>query len=794
MIDLFFQSKYSDISLFPFTEVKDPRKKKFKDYYIQKIESIYSPYINNLCSIPYSGVDEFEELRLYADDNQPEETYKRFIKQFHNDPTTRKIGTHIDIIEAEKKGYYNVLWDVVSTAKKIKDTLIGLFESREFRISADPIDLHSKTLIEDAEMELWTLTENKEFLNAYNQLAGLKNEEADFVPESQDEMDVYKETGGFKPNYAKAMEKAVKYTRDISNWVEIKKSMGADKLTTGWECCQDYYDPEDCMVKTRYIDPATLVIQYCDPKVDPMHKTAEYAGHFLLMNISEVRQWIPDRPEEFYHNLAYSYCGFMGNPAVSAFANYNQTNSYGAYGYEFFKVLVFDAEWIDIDTKKEILFKNRYGKEVSKEVEYDTKVEDFMSDKLKTEDKVERFTDKRRRFGCKWIVGTPEVFDWGPSYDVTRPSKRDVSLTYHVYHYPGKPLMKRLKPLFDQFQILWLKLQNAIAYARNSGGLFNATAIQSVAKTQAEQAAWTKQYLESGFGFFAETNAMTMRNNSMMPFFPDAGGMGKMMEDVRIGILLNIQMIENMTGLNPLALGATPNPQAPVATSEAALAAMSNTLRPYFSGYNTLVKEWGSNVCRWIQLCVRYNPHARKAYAQALGDFDVELMRIAEGDGVQYGINLEALPDDLQKSEVYAQIKEAQQPGQDGSAPRISASDALFLTGMLQGNNTLKNIAFEFSMREKKHLRQQMADKKALIKEQADANDRNAQNAGAITKANQKDAHDQKMAQLQEVNKGLLGKTVVGEGIKKDTQTETATIKSDAAKEIAAKKEPIAAT
>ena len=67
---------------------------------------------------------------------------------------------------------------------------------------------------------------------------------------------------------------------------------------------------------------------------------------------------------------------------------------------------------------------------------------------LKEEDKTERFTDKRRRFACKWIVGTGEMLEWGPSYDVVRPSKRDVSLTFHVYRHGDrgrKSLMKEVR-------------------------------------------------------------------------------------------------------------------------------------------------------------------------------------------------------------------------------------------------------------------------------------------------------------------------------------------------------------
>ena len=779
MLDIFFQSKYHDLGSFPFTVERDPRRKKDIGYYISKCEAIYTPYINNFCSIPYASVSDFEILRRYADDDQPEEMYERYIKQFHKDKDMQKIGTHIDIIEAKKKSYYNVNYEVVSTAKKIKDTLVGLFESKEFKISADPIDLHSKTLVEDAEMELWALVDNQDFLKAYNKMAGLQNQDPSFVPESQDEMDVYKETGGFKPNYAKAMEKAIKFTRDISNWNEIKKLMAADKITTQYECCRDYYDPEDCLIKTRYVDPATLIIQWSE---FPDHHDSNFAGQLYVMNISEVRQWIPNMPEKFYRDLAYAYCGYSTNPAIYSWKLYDQQNASGVYGYEFFKVLCLYAEWIDIDSTHDITFPNKRGKPVTKEVDYDTTPEEFMPN-IKLEDKVERFTDIRRRFACKWFVGTDIVFDWGPSYDVVRPSKRDVSLTFHVYRHPGrKSLMKRLKPLFDNYQILWLKLQNALAYARNTGGLFNATAIMSVAKSKEERAAWMRQYLESGYNFFAETQSMQMKNTSMQPFFPDPGGIGKIMEDIRVAYALNGQMIESMTGLNPLSMGSTPDPNAPVQTTMAAVQAMSNTLRTYFSGYMTLCKEHAESVSRLIQLKIKYSPDSRKAYTGILGDMDVKLLQTAETDGVMYGIILQPLPDDMQKQEIYKQIQIALQPGADGST-KITQSDALILTGMLQSDQPLKNIAFEFAMREKKNQRLQMQQKKELMQTQADLNDKNAQTSAKLARDNNDADSANKIREIQETNKGLIGKTATGESIKQTGNIAVAHIRTDGKKE-----------
>lgn len=770
MLELYGTKGYSDISKFPFTAQRDPRLKKDKLYYIQKCESIYAHHVNNLTSIPYSYQTDIGELRAFADGNQPESRYRRFIKQITKDPTVQAQGVRIDRAEAEKKGYYNILWDVVSPAPKICNTLVGLFETKEYNISANPIDLHSRNEMEDAEMELWAIADNKDFLALYNKAAGLKNNEPDFIPESQEEMEVYKDMGGFKPSYARAMEKAIKHTRNISYWNEVKKKMARDKVVLNIEACQDYYDPEDNMIKTRYVDPANLIIQYSEHSD---HHDSEFAGYVYTMNVSEVRQWIPGRPEEWYRDLAIQYGGYYGNPTLAKTTEVWSGN--GSCLYDAYKVLVASFEWIDVDSKKKISWRNKWKKDIVKDVDYDTELKEFMP-QVKTEDKVMSFTDKRMRFEAKWLVGTSEVFDWGPSYDVTRPSKRDVSLTYHVYKYEGKSLMKQIIPMLDQFQILWLKLQNALAYARNSGGLYNATAIASVAKTPDEQRAWFRRFLESGSEMFAETNAMTMRNNSMMPFYPTEGGMGKMLDNIVFLYQFNAKMIEETTGLNPISLGATPEKEVPVTTMQMAMNSLSNTLKPLVSGYMTLQTQWAENITRWIQISVRNNKDAQRAYEGALGQFDVQVLKTAEGNSVQYGISLDPLPDDQQKLELYKQIQIGQTVNGEGYA-RLSASDAIALTHMINANYSLRQIEFEFRFRERRNMRefQKASAERVAIQNQAVMEQQQAAQKSAMDLETMK--HGNAMAQIQEQNKGGVAKVATGETIKKDKEVEVANIK-----------------
>jgi len=162
---------------------------------------------------------------------------------------------------------------------------------------------------------------------------------------------------------------------------------------------------------------------------------------------------------------------------------------------------------------------------------------------------------------------------------------------------------------------------------------------------------------------------------------------------------------------------------------------------------------------------------------------DVELMRVAEGDGVQYGIVLQPLPDDFEKQALVDQIKLAQQPSATDNTTRITASDALMLMQMLQSDQPLKNISFCFAMAEKRHMRENLQIAQAKMEKQSQLNQADANNSAKRAQEVEQQAHSNKLDQIREVNKGLVGKTVAGETIKQHGQAHVQEIKNEGKKE-----------
>ena len=240
----------------------DPDKKD-TSYYRRNCESIYSTYLRGRTGVTYQEAYDFTTLRMFGDGKQYESRYKNyFLREELPTPAdaVNASGTHVGTsMENRRKGYFNVLWDVVSPATKILSTLIGNFLSFEYDIVADAVDKYSKNSVQDEKVGLWVEKENMEYFKALYQQIGLDYKPPEFVPETVEELELYEMNGGFKPAYARIIEQLVDHTLDISDWRdEIKKSLYRDLIDLGVISTRDYYCDVDNKIKTKYI----LTLQY----------------------------------------------------------------------------------------------------------------------------------------------------------------------------------------------------------------------------------------------------------------------------------------------------------------------------------------------------------------------------------------------------------------------------------------------------------------------------------------------------------------------------------------------------
>ena len=190
------------------------------------------------------------------------------------------------------------------------------------------------------------------------------------------------------------------------------------------------------------------------------------AGYFSTQTISWLKKKRPDIPETKWRELAKDYAGWMGNEDYNSLKWDNSSAldpTEGGYPWDNFKVSVFETEWMDTDTKRNLKIKSVYGRETVRELDFDEEVKPLSKkQKERGADQKEEKIFIRRYYQCSWIVGTDIAFDCGPVNMLPRPNLTRPVGTFHVERMPQGGIIERLVPFLDQLMITWPLLPLAI--------------------------------------------------------------------------------------------------------------------------------------------------------------------------------------------------------------------------------------------------------------------------------------------------------------------------------------------
>lgn len=755
--------------------IRTPDKnKKNHEYYLHNCYHVYSTFYRGGAFIPYSSTKKFLELRSFAQGMQPEDFYKRYLakQEMQDDPIMDPAMGYVGN-RRKPKGFLRPIWDILSPMPKIVNSMVGTLTKTQTDIYADPIDTISKSKQEDAKLELWVKSQHIDTLKQAHAAIGIEMPEPEFVPETPDELELYESLGGFKPAYARVMEKLILHTMDISDWVEVENKLYRDAITLGVFGVKEYYEPEIGKYKIRVCDPARSGIQYSEFN---NCRTSEWAYEFRDETITKLIQEFPDKDQEYFQKLAFMYCGYMGNPAQADFQKYKGVDSSGFMKYDFFKVPVLDCYWMD----------NEGGQQVVQKGNRRTKVYDAdYSEKInQTDGKKSRFTMRRYCYGATWVIGTNEIYNWGKCNDQSGESR----IPFHFYVFDGKSTVEQVIPLIHNFQILWLKYLNALALAVNSGYWVNADMLANIAtggdtgSGENDKEIALRRFLDTGLGFYSRVNATGTQNLQDMPMSEFRGGMGQIFTDIMAAFQFNTAMFESITGINPIVLGGTPNPNAPVGTTQMSVAAVASVFKPLLDGFMNVKLGMAKNVCRLIHICSHAYKFSREQYALVVGDFDMEVLLAADRDNTDYAIRLQVRPGDLEKQAMIQMIQASSQNDRDGNSGGLSGMEGIMLIRRLESGIPMAQIELEFEWRKRKNIKEAQEAAAANSQSNTEQQMAMAQQAAQMQEqiAQAQHARDMELQQLK--NQGMLAVTQLQEGMRQQKESDVQALKAEAEK------------
>jgi len=664
---------------FPKDEI--PTEEKGAEWCRKWCEAMYAAYVTDRAGVPYSTIDELHNLRLYA-------------------AGTQDVGKYQDILLDESEeggdltGYMNVNWEIFSVMPKFLHIIRGIFEEQEHSIVATAVDPKSNDERELNKLRKWFKGRYKPIVDAVNTMAGYKPE-PEWIPETVDELEMYQQVGGFKLAKETEIEEGLAYTMYISDWKEIKRKMLDDFATINCGSVRDFTDIYTRKVKSRYVDPLKLIMQY-SRHWD--HRNSEYAGELISETISNLRK-NTDLSEEKLRNLAQFYNGRNGNQNLSSWTEEDLQISGGGWKYDNFMIDVMDAEWFSVNSKNFTKRTNSRGETLMYEEKdgkfYDTETKKTIQSKFKVV------------YRAKWIVGTEYVYDYGLQYDVPRPGKKEVELSFKFYKLPGRSIVSLSVPNLDQIQLTWLKMQNALAMSANSGVAVEYTSLMNMklGGEKMEPLEILSIRRDTGDLIYKMTTHMGKQNipGGMRPIQELTGGIGPQLQEFITLFDLNLNFIRDLTGINQIADASNPDPNQSVGGAEMAIAATNNALKPIYAGYIRL-KELVARACAIrMQVLVRHDKKAYEGYIPVVGGAGVKILSVgAETLDADWEIQIQAKPTQQRKQLILESAMKAMQPDKDGYVG-IEEQDFMMIERLLEaGNEKLAEIMLSFRSKKNK--------------------------------------------------------------------------------------------
>ncbi len=715
--------KESNDLFFPAHDVA-PATKLTPAWNVKYAKAMYWLYLNSQCTINYSDLAQIRRLRSYGNGCQDITQYMDRMG-FDNQVTVTGEGLPSTFgagatATSARKGYSNINFNILKIAPKFKTIVVGTFEDVEHDVFADGVDEKSGSQRLADKNRLWIEMKFKEQFAQFEQAAGVSLNKPEYIPETEQELEMFAQMGGFKLQSEISIESALQYTLFLSRWKEVKRKLITDLFEIGRAGVRDEVDPNTQKVYARYCDPECCVIPY-SRSTD--YRNMPFAGEFIFKTIAEIRALGVFSDEEL-HTIATAYEGYLGNNIYLATVNggtagigpYQYSSTYN-YVWNQFRIAILDCEFKSDDYKYTTVSQNEDGSKTVRESKFG---KERSSDKRKTEK-----TKTLMVYKCKWIVGTDLCYDYGHAMDIVRPTPSEANLSFHFSRIEGPSMTEMMIEPLDQFQLGFLRAQNAIATAAPSGLAIDIGTLDNVTMggKKLHPLELFKIRNHTGHQLYAAT---THRNyqptaTGYKPIQELAGGAGQNLVEALQYMEKQIMLIQDITGISRVAAAGNPQADDLVGVTELSLQATATALRPLFSQYVSVKERMCQNAALRIQLLVKVNKVYEGQYVMALGAAQTQTLKIgSEINNAMFNIRIQARPSVEEKLQILEAAQVSLQTGRNGQIG-ISTSDYFTIVRFIN-QGMLKMAEVYLAFKERKAKEEAEVHAKEMVAEQGKQN------------------------------------------------------------------------
>jgi len=632
----------------------DPKSKGY-DWILAYVKSAWSDsrgYVpNNMLNF---GQSKMNEIREYALGRQSTTKYKKMLLAD----------------EQTDKSWLNIDWTPPSFLTKFREIAISKLVQRRYDIQAFAVDPLAKSE-EDAyfnEMKVKIMMRE-----ALKKAGGEELADSPVLapapgePQDMEQLEMEQQFG-YKHVMSMEAEQAVSLSFYQNKFDDKRKRTIENLFDFGMGGYTQWID-ENGHVKIREINPENMVLSYCSK--------SDFSD---LVHWGEVREmYIGDLAPYFtadqMNQMVTSVAGRFGNPS-----NFMYGTDYSKY-WNRFKILVLDFEflsWNDYTYKEEVdgrgntrFGKTKYQSPSRMAVNQLGSLEaEFNKPMNQTESKGQAEpifmpVTKKVVYKCKWVVMTDFMYDWGMSENqIRKPSSWwDTQLNIQLYAWNFYKMRfagvtERLIPLEDKACLAWFRLQNMsnklIPYLIN----IDLNALEGVDfGGGGEKMNPTKvmDFIFSNFVVPYRSTDLLSQNPNYKPVSIEASGQLVVFGQLYDDLMRTIDLMRQVSGLNELTDGSTPNARTLVPVANAAMESTNNALYLLSFADKQLIQGLADAIVAKVQIAVKLGKV--QGYAKSLGDETIKFLQINPNLSIhEFGIFIEDAPQDYERQQLIQEL------------------------------------------------------------------------------------------------------------------------------------------
>jgi hypothetical protein len=655
----------------------DPKLKVKKPFMLQFAKAAWHSWSVGMPigSIFLARAAQYQEERDYAMGRQSIEKHKKeLLPEDENDESFSKISwegrqdgvvlLNIAVSKVQKAGWNILATPINPTAKDAQDE----------EYAKAKVKIMMRQAMEQQAPEL----ANSPMLK---RLPG----EADDLDELQMEID-------FDPKFvrAKDVEESVQlvfYENEIDKlWDEISK----DVVYHGVGLAKDDLD-ENNKVVLRKVNPSSFG---CSRFYRPDGGDITWAFEIKPTKVSDLSKFFEDSD---INRLVTQLQGKNGNP------NSLGENRIEFNGYDIYKADVMDLEFISWDKRVTEANTDKLGnlKVAKTKPSAEGKDKDGTTFTAKTVENV---------YKCKWVVGTDLIYDYGKAENQKRSvniaTMSKTKLSYHIqttnfHNMRSVGMVNALKSIIDDLNNSTFKLRMLKNRMVPNGFDIDLAAIEDVALgAKGQESMKPKEVIN----MFFETGVLISRrsgismdaNVNYKAINAISNGMADQLVTLANDIQASKQALRDITGLNELTDGSTPNPKTLVPVANLANESTNNALYQYVNCRRNLVESVAKATIQRLQVALKRGSY--DGFNKATGRWITVPDSIMDYD---YDIMIEDRPTDEQKQWLFNLVQQDIQQG------FLDTSDVITIINTQNVKNAQIQLAYK--VKKNKEKQQQIA-------------------------------------------------------------------------------------